>query len=171
MGPAVTAYPDNSLNFIYNLLFADEDESFRPSAAGRPGAIFDSPPDAVRLAEIADDGAVEARLRVLAFRRLRELAARTPAGAPPLLGVVVEIGLDGGLDTLAAYADGGVRYLNQGGGMTIAEIPELVAAPVAALLAAGRLLLPAIAESADPRGQPPTLGRARLTLLVGDRRT
>lgn len=169
MSPALAAYADSSLNFIYNLLFADDAEPFRAAAEGRRAALFDAPPDAARLAEIAADETVEARLRVIAFRRLSEARGGGPPVAAPLLGVIVEIGLAGGLDTLAAYADRGVRYLNQGGGMTIAEVPELVAAPVAALLAAGRAMLPTIAEPTAQRLPPPTIGRARVTLLLGDR--
>jgi hypothetical protein len=165
----VSAYPDPSANFIYNLLFADDPEPFRPAGEGRLAALFAEPPDIAVLTALATDESVESRLRVLAFSRLRQAGAAPPADVP-LLGVVVEVGLDGGLDTLATYTDGRVRYINQAGGMSIVETPELIAAQVGQLIEAGRALAASLTDAAGERSAPPGPGAVRLTLLVGDRR-
>jgi hypothetical protein len=164
----VAAYADPGASFIYNLLFADDPEPFRPAAEGRLAALFADPADVEALTAIATDASVESRMRVLAHRRLREAGAADPD--PPLLGVIVEVGLEDGTDTLAAFADGGVRYINQGGGMSAIETRELVAGAVGELLAAAAALVPAVDEAAEARGEPPPNGRLRVTLLVGDRR-
>ncbi len=41
-----------------------------------------------------------------------------------LHGVVLDVPLDGGVDTLAAYADGTARYINHSGHTIIWEVPE-----------------------------------------------
>jgi hypothetical protein len=59
------------------------------------------------------------RVRILAFKALGKDAA--PIQRKELLGIVVEVGLDGGLDTVAAYKDFRARYINQSGKMLIWE--------------------------------------------------
>ena len=93
---AVDAYPDRARNEIYNLLFADDVDALK---AAMPEAD---------LAMVAADDEAESRVRAVAFRRLKA-EGTTPDGDPPLLGTIVEIALDEGLDTLAAYADGRIR--------------------------------------------------------------
>lgn len=148
----VDAYADQATNQIYNLLFADDVDGFGPAEGDQQA--------------IADDDTAESRRRVVAFRRLA--AGGTQADAkPPLLGVIVEIAMDEGLDTLAAYADGSVRYINHGGGMTIVEPGGPLLAQVGALLLAGRPAVDAIGPWHGERQPPPPAGQARLTFLVG----
>ena len=47
-----------------------------------------------------------------------------------LLGVVLEVPMDGGLDVLAAYADGSVRYLNHRAAPTFIEGPMARVQPI-----------------------------------------
>ena len=61
------------------------------------------------LETIAGDTAVESRVRILAFNRLR--AMKRPVPARQLLGTIIEFPQHDGLDTLAAFADGRVRYI------------------------------------------------------------
>jgi hypothetical protein len=55
----------------------------------------------------------------LAYWRLRNAGMQVPKKI--LLGVIVEIPLAAGLDTIAAYSEGGVRYINQTGKMAVFE--------------------------------------------------
>jgi hypothetical protein len=151
---AVTAYPDRARNEIYNMLFADDPEVFKAAEQGDP-------------AEVAADDSAESRVRAVAFRRLKQSGTSSPLEPPPLLGVVVEIALDEGLDTLAAYADGRVRYINHAGGMTIVEEGNLLAAQVEALMLAAQPVVNAIGPWTGERQPPPPTGQARLTFLVG----
>ena len=75
--------------------------------------------DAVALRNIGEGEANEARVRALAFNRLRASGDDVPAKI--LLGVIIEVPLEQGLDVLAAFAEGGVRYLNQSGKVAIFE--------------------------------------------------
>jgi hypothetical protein len=151
---AVRAYADDSRNDLYNLLFADDPAAFAASESGDPGVVA------------ADDSA-ESRLRAVAFRRLKESGVASPLDPPPLLGVVVEIAMDEGLDTLAAYADDRVRYINHAGGVSIVEEGSVLAAQVQALMLAAQPVVDAIGPWTEPRQAPPPTGQARLTFLVG----
>jgi hypothetical protein len=149
----VTAYTDRATNEIYNLLFADDVDAFKAADSGDPAAV-------------AADESAESRLRAVAFRRLAAVGAPAPVD-PPLLGVVVEISMDEGLDTLAAYADGQVRYINHARGMTIVEEPRLLLAQVEALMLVCRPVVAAIGPWQGERQPPPPADQARLTFLVG----
>jgi hypothetical protein len=166
----VRAYGDPGLDQLYNLMFADEADAFRASAEGRLAALFDQPADLRALTRLADDRSVESRLRILAYRRLFETAGNKRPKDLPLLGVVVEVAVDGGPDTLAAYSDYRLRYINHAGGVTVVEDGSSLAAEIDALLRAGVALAPSLTDRTAPRTAPPTGGRARLTLLLGDRR-
>jgi hypothetical protein len=83
-----------------------------------------------------------------------------------LLGVVVEVHLEEGLDLLAAYADHHARYLNFSGVGVIWERADQSLDPyVDALLASGSTILRAIGPWTGPRPEPPRVGQMRLNLL------
>jgi len=155
---------------MYHILFCDDADAFRAvseSSSDRFAPLFAAKFDEAKLRAIADDVAVESRLRLLAVNRLR--AEGRDTGPKHLHGVVVEVALDGGLDTLAAYADGRVRYINQTGKMSIIEgqAPEL-ADKITRLFDASRSLVARIGPWTKERLPPPTKGNARLTFLVSD---
>lgn len=86
-----------------------------------------------------------------------------------LLGAIVEVPLDRGLDALAAYADGRVRYINQTGRPAIFEMaPPDVVAQAGRLLAASRVAITKIGPGDGKRPPPPARGRIRMTFLVSD---
>jgi hypothetical protein len=149
-----TAYPDRARNEIYNLLFADDIDALKPAT-----------PDS-DLAVVAADEEAESRVRAVAFRRLKA-SGQAPAGDAPLLGVVVEMALDEGLDTLAAYADGRIRYINHAGGMSMVEDGTPLRAQVDGLLLASQRVVEKIGPWEGDRMPPPPTGQARLTFLVG----
>ena len=87
--------------------------------------------------------------------------------ASEALGVVVQVTVDGGHDTLAAYADGSVRYLNHAGGASIVDEPPAEVAPkVAALIAAGTALSAQIGPWDQPELPPLPVGHGRLLMLT-----
>jgi len=110
-------YAEPHVNFLYNLLFCDDLALFQTEDAMKGGApwvtLFADPPDYDALRKIAQDPYEESRLRALAYNRLRAAGQAVPAKT--LLGAIVEVPLEQGLDVLAAYPDGRVRYLNQSG--------------------------------------------------------
>jgi len=151
---------------LYDLLFADEPERFRASEGAVHPALAE-PPDVPALVALAADATAESRARALAYRRLAEVAPDRPPMPLPLLGVIVEIGLDEGLDALAAYADGRVRYLNHAGPVSIWEGDPTIRPEVDGLLAAAGPVAAAIGPWQGPRRPPPGPGILRLTFLVG----
>ena len=116
--PGVLAAPDPAL---YERLFCDRPALYRPASAAEAtpwqALLFDAAADPAALRALAEDPRADSRVRTLAWGRLREQRQPVPTGE--LLGVVFEVEVNGGLDVLAAYADGRLRYLNHGGRVAV----------------------------------------------------
>jgi hypothetical protein len=81
------------------------------------------------------------------YERLYALPAETSAVASGLRGRVVEVAIGGGIDVLAVYPDGRLRYLNHAGR------PVIVETPIPALAEAMRALWRSAGPAAD-RARP-----------------
>jgi hypothetical protein len=167
--PMFAPYESAAANYIYNLIFCDRRESFR-SRDGKPVGwqvvLFTEPPDVPALTKLAGDSSEEGRIRYLAFARLR--AAGAPVTPKILLGVIVEVARRDGLDTLAAYSDGGVRYINRTGKMVVVEGVDDFRPPVRRLFEAAGPVVDQIGPWDKPRRPPPAADHMRLTFLVSD---
>jgi hypothetical protein len=110
---------------------------------------------------------LESRHYLQAWMSLAALGVRPPESeAKHLYGVVVDMPVDGGLDTLAAYEDLSARYLNFSGGAVIWDHPDdSLDGEIQGLLAAGRQLLAKIGPWEGPRPPIPP-GQARISLLT-----
>jgi len=162
----IAPYGNDAADFMYNLLFCDDPALFARGAndpASPFAAVLSDKPDPAQIAAIAHDTRKEGRARALAFNWLRQHGHDVPKRV--LLGAIVEVPLDGGLDTLAAFADGSVRYINQTGKMSVFEgaMPA-----VHALLAASQAVVDRIGPWDKPRLPAPKAGNVRLTFLVSD---
>jgi hypothetical protein len=83
------------------------------------------------------------------------------------LGVVLEVPLQGGLDLLAAYADGSARYVNQSGKVIVWEHPDAsLDAPLQEMLSKGSELAQRIGPWEGHRPPPPLPPAMRLNLLT-----
>ncbi|MCC3156365.1 hypothetical protein LJ737_03900 [Hymenobacter sp. 15J16-1T3B] len=111
---------------------------------------------------------LESRHYLQAWQALRALGqVPTPAEAKQVLGVVVEVGMQEGLDLVAAYADGSARYYNFSGAGVVWERPDdSLAAMIQDLLAAGQQVAAQIGPWAAPRPAAPTLGSVRINMLT-----
>jgi hypothetical protein len=113
-----------------------------------------------------DDASLPSRIRLLAARKLIGL------GAPPkhtLLGVVVELGLDDGLDVLAAYEDGTARYFNYTGHLLIWENSTAESAQlIRNLFDASATIVSQIGLWTKPRRMFPPKGMMRISFLGTD---
>jgi len=70
---------------------------------------------------------LETRITLWVWSALRELGDQPDAGAArEILGVVVEVPMQGAYDTLAAYQDGSARYLNFSGSAIFWDKPDEV---------------------------------------------
>jgi hypothetical protein len=77
------------------------------------------------LKQLLADPTAEVRTKLWAWNALRELGEKPPLNvANEIQGVVMEVPVDGWVDTLAAYSDGRARYVNGKSGAIVWEIPE-----------------------------------------------
>jgi hypothetical protein len=166
-----TPYKDPALNTIYNLLFCDNLDLFRTketnSQEGPWKILLAKDPNLAALRILAEDPSQESRLRMLAYNRLRAHNERVPK--KKLLGVIVEVGMESGLEVLAAFADGRVRYLNQFERLAVLEpAPANIDAKIRKLLNASQSAVNQIGPWDKARLKPPSGGTLRMTFLVSD---
>ena len=164
-------YKEQHANFLYNLLFCDDLNLFKNDEATKSSTMWATlladKPDFAALEKIATNPEEESRGRVLAYNRLR--AGGHAAPSKQLLGVIVEVPLQQGLDTLAAYPDGRVRYLNQSGKVAIFDGgPPEVETLAKELVSVSQGLVNAIGPWDKERLPPPRSGNVRITFLVSD---
>ena len=164
-------YKDEAANTIYNLLFCDDLALFKPKQKepneGPWKILFANPKDVKASQGLASNPSEESRLRILAFKALGKNAASTQR--KELLGIVIEVGLDGGLDTLAAYRDSRARYINQSGKMLIWEANDAkVEEKIKRLFSAGEKVVGKIGRWDKSRLPPPAKGLMRMSFLVND---
>jgi hypothetical protein len=168
--PPYAPYPNSATNEIYNLLFCDEPTAFKPGPGASPAAwqnvVFGEPPDRASLLALAGDAAQEGRVRYLAYARLRQIGQSVPTRV--LLGVIVEVPLAGGLDVLAVFSEGGVRYLNQSGKLAVLDGVESLQPLVRRLFTVSEAVVARVGPWDKPRRPPPAAGSIRLSLLVTD---
>jgi hypothetical protein len=167
----ITPYPDNNLNTIYNLLFCDDPGLYQSSFSGKEeypwNVLFNTPADSVALAQLSRDTTVESRIQLLACRQLA--ASGQPVADKQLFGVIIEVGLEEGPDTLAAYKDGTARYINHSGKMIIWENPTAESnVIIQQLLDDSENVVAQIGPWTDPRLPAPGAGDIRLNFLVTD---
>ncbi len=164
-------YAESHANYLYNLLFCDDIELFRTQGAEKEVGLWNTllaeRPDKAALLSVAGDEANEGRVRAIAFNRLRALGERVPPKR--LLGVIVEVPLPQGLDVLAAFSEGGVRYLNHSGKVAVFEgHGNPVEGLAKELIAVAQPVIRRIGPWDGKRLPPPTAGNVRITFLVSD---
>jgi hypothetical protein len=151
------------VNNIYNMLFCDDPALFKDQNGQER---FGAGARVADVRKIAEDENKESRVRALAYNWLRARKESVPAGK--VLGVIFEVPIDNGLDTLAVYADGRVRYINHTGVMSIFEgTPPEIAAAGKAIVASAAPVVGSFKPSDKDRAPPPTV-EVRVTLLASD---
>jgi hypothetical protein len=102
-------YTDESINRIYESLFCDNLTLYENSTSEYPwDALFGE--SSAALGELLINPLTDSRIQLLAAKQLRKLEVLPPTNR--LLGIVIEINLPEGLDTLAAYRNGLATYIN-----------------------------------------------------------
>ncbi len=157
---------------IYELLFCDDPSAFAPKPGNTPTdwqvLLYGPAQDPVRITLLAKDSATQSRTRALAFNWLRAHGEAAPKGV--ILGVIIEVPLDQGLDVLAAYADGSVRYINHAGRIAVIEpngLPE-ANAQAKRLVDMAQSVAAVIGLSEEARQSPPAKPDARVTFVASD---
>ena len=164
-------YAESHVNLLYNLLFCDDISLFKTQGTekgvGLWGTLLAERPDKTDLRKVAEDETNEGRVRAVAYNRLRALGETVPPKR--LLGVIVEVSLQQGLDVLAAFSEGGVRYLNQSGKVAIFEgQANPVEGLAKELVAVSQPIVNKIGPWDKQRLPPPKAGNVRITFLVSD---
>lgn len=119
-----------------------------------------------QLRAVAENAFAEARPRLWAWSALRKLGEKpTAVFAQEVLGCIVEVPVDGGLDVLAAYADGSSRFLGHADQLVVREADQAPSAKVSALLAEGYPLLSVPPKPRDKAAPPPEPDQVRITVL------
>jgi hypothetical protein len=112
---------------------------------------------------------LEARLYLEGWNALRSLGAQPDSSiAKQLCGVVIEVSLAGGVDTLAGYTDMSARYYNHGGKAIFWEggVDDRVAPAIAALLKSGLPVMQKCGPWIGEKPPPPEHGAARISMLT-----
>ena len=147
------------------------------SASGDPWATFVSAANRLEqgnrvgaidaLQSIVQQSGLESRHYLEAWCALRE-AGVSPSGAEAkhVYGVVVDVPVNSGLDTLAAYEDRRARYINFSGSVIIWEAPDSrMDGHITKLVSAGQTLANLIGPWEGNR-PPLAPGQARISLLT-----
>jgi hypothetical protein len=166
-----TPYKDEATNVIYNLLFCDDlalyKTHYQGPIRGPWQVLFAKPANLKKLRTLANSPSAETRLRILAFNALKQHKALPKK--KQLLGVIVEVGLEHGLDTLAAYRDMRARYINHSGKLLVWETHKpAIDAKIRKLFQEAQPIIEKIGPWGKPRLPPPPTGQMRLTFLVSD---
>ncbi|RYY52098.1 MAG: hypothetical protein EOO09_22295 [Chitinophagaceae bacterium] len=168
----IEPYKEKSANFLYNLLFCDELSLFKTNTQDPPTYPFDilfddaAPEEAIR--RITEDTAADPRVRVLAYNKF--LSAGIKPVKKELLAVIVEVGLDQGLDVLASFADGTARYINQSEKILIWETTDDATALdlTRTLFSRSAQIVNQIGPWDQARRAAPEKGMTRISFLVSD---
>ncbi|HTJ81667.1 MAG TPA: hypothetical protein VL400_08070 [Polyangiaceae bacterium] len=119
-----------------------------------------------QLRSVAENGFLEARARLWAWTALRQLGEQpAQVHASEVLGIVVEVPVDDGLDVFAAYSDGSVRYLNHAGRLVARETAQGPDASVVKVLGDAFPLLSISPAPRDKDAPPPEPGTIRFVAL------
>ncbi|MFA6278204.1 MAG: hypothetical protein WC622_15750 [Pedobacter sp.] len=169
---SINPYKDSSTNFIYNLLFCDSLNLYKEKTQ-QPYAypfdiLFSEPSSVTDLQKIIDDKNSDPRLKILAYNR--QLASGHKPAKKELLAVIVEVGLENGLDVLASFKDGTARYINQTGKILVWETTDDVSANQITndLFANSQNIVNQIGVWDRPRLPNPIKGNVRISFLVSD---
>ncbi|MFT3796388.1 hypothetical protein [Flavobacterium sp.] len=166
-----TPAPENdSTNLIYELLFCDNIELYRNPTQGNdyPWMIlFAENPATEDLIRIVNDENAETRVKVLAANILH--AKGQTLEPKKLFAVIVEVGLDEGLDVLASFADGTARYINYTGRILVWETTDETSnALTSDLFRESTHIVNKIGPWNQPRKPRPPKGNTRISFLVSD---
>ncbi|MGA0555394.1 hypothetical protein ACO2Q8_02005 [Larkinella sp. VNQ87] len=169
--PSTGPYRDPSINRLYELLFGDRPDLYQKLMHGSQGypweSLLSETAPVADLQQIATDDELETRAKLLACFRLR--AGGHPVPKRELLAVVIEVGLDKGLDVLASYQDGTARYINQSEKIAIWETTDSRSNLLTSNLFRDSIaIVSKIGPWAGPRRPFPTRGNLRISFLLSD---
>jgi hypothetical protein len=165
-------YKDSATNLIYNLLFCDNLNLYKANTKlpySYPfDILFSEISSITELQKVIDDSTADPRVKILAYNK--QLASGHKPNKKELLAVIIEVGLDDGLDVLASFNNGTARYINQTGKMIIWETTtdKIANELTKTLFSNSQNVVNQIGPWNKPRRPHPTKNNVRLTFLVSD---
>lgn len=164
-------YLEHSTNNLYQLLFCDNPDLYQAGVddAGQCpwNVIFDDHSTETEIRSVLEDTNVETRIKNLAQNRLS--SSNIKLAYKELLAIIVEIGLDSGLDVLAAYRDGSARYINHTGKILIWDARDTTSDQLMAdFFSEGEKIVNKIGPWDKPRLPCPPTGKVRISFIVSD---
>ncbi|MEI2695838.1 MAG: hypothetical protein V9E90_12275 [Saprospiraceae bacterium] len=168
---AYPPYKNEAINKLYELLFCDNPQIFNNSNDVNTTypwniLLFD-PLNTADLFNITQDPSLESRTKLLAYYLLRKHGEKIQT--KELLGVVIEVALEEGLDVLAAYHDGTARYINYSEKVILLEdSQEQSNELIQILFEKSNQVINQIGPWNQDRLPYPDTGQVRLSFLVSD---
>ena len=168
---SIDPYKDNATNLIYNLLFCDNLDLYKENTQ-QPlqypfDILFSELSTTTDFQKVIDDKNSDPRIKILAYNR--QLASGHKSTKKEILAVIVEVGLENGLDVLASFNNGTARYINQTGKILIWETTDETSNKLTnELFLISQDIVNKIGAWDKPRRPYPTKGNVRITFLVSD---
>lgn len=163
-------YKNEAMNTIYDMLFCDQPALYKNGQTQWQypwNFLFEETLNVEAIEKITQDLTLESRPKILAYNKLFKGGVKPPK--KELLGIIIEVHLEEGLDVLAAYRDGTARYINHSEKLIIWDTTtEQSNQLVKKLFAEGEQVIEKIGPREDPRLPCPPPGDVRLTFLVSD---
>lgn len=153
------------------MLFCDNLELYKNNITNPDSypwnVLFAEKPAVSDLQKITNDPKTESRIKILAYNKLLEKGIRQDR--KQLLCVIVEDGLERGLDVLAAFSDGSARYINQKGELIVWETKNNKSTELTnKLFDQSLIIVKNIGPWNKPRKLYPSKGYVRLSFLASD---
>ncbi|MHC5172605.1 MAG: hypothetical protein ACYSPJ_02405, partial [Planctomycetota bacterium] len=162
--PYHSPYSKKSTNLVYNLLFCDNLELFKSSENEKDSSLWkpllSAEFDFNALNTIIQSEESDSRIKILAYWKLHK--NKHIVQEKLLLGVVVEVPTNGGLDVLATFNDKSARYINHSEKMAIVEgTPNPFEKLSANVLSTSESIVKQIGPWEEKRLPPPEAGNIR----------
>lgn len=164
-------FKNEAINKLYELLFCDNPQFFINSTdvntAYPWNILLSEPTNTADLFNITQDPSLESRIKLLSYFLLRKQGEKIHT--KELLGVVIEVALEEGLDVLAAYQDGTARYINYSEKVILLEAAQEQSNQLIQILFdKSHQVIKQIGPWNQDRLPYPDTGQARLSFLVSD---
>jgi len=160
-------YKEETNNLEYNKLFCDNPALFRPSGKleGNWKKLYSRNPFVEDLKLIAEDTHTETRIRILAFNELRRRNVVTPR---EILGVIIEVGAEDGLEAIALYKDHDATYVNAKGKVFTSKNAADVNEKIQDIMVFSQKIIEKAELNTESRQAPPAADEFRITFLATD---
>ena len=168
---SMNPYKDNTTNLIYNLLFCDNLDLYKENTQ-QPiqypfEILFSESSTITDLQKVIDDRNSDPRIKILAYNK--QLIKGYKPTKKEILAVIVEVGLEKGLDVLASFNNGTARYINQTGKILIWDTTDETSIKLTnELFLKSQDIVNIIGAWDNPRRPYPTKGNVRISFLTSD---